>query len=159
MPLEFCCYHLHKLRCTLFHIHVRLQAAMSDFSLISTIDSVYISPVVLLDIKSIYLYNHWNFVVIMYTSWDTLYFKSTSGYKSSSFISYSPDLRQCWDQYSRVAWHRKYGYSRWNFVAIMYTSWNICYFISTSGCRPPSLVYYSPWRRRVFALDLPCFWT
>jgi len=27
----------------------------------------------------------------------------------------------------------KHTYSRWNFVAIMYASWVICYFITTSG--------------------------
>jgi len=53
------------------------------------------------------------------------------------------------DQSSCVAWHRKHTYSRWNFVAIPHTSWDIRYSISTSGYRPPSLIYYSPWPRSV----------
>jgi len=47
-----------------------------------------------------------------------------------------PDWRQCFDQSSRVAWHRKHRYSRWNFVAISRTCWD---FMSTSGYMPPSL--------------------
>jgi len=31
----------------------------------------------------------------------------------------------------------------------MCTSWDIRYFISTSGSRPPSLIFHSPWRRPV----------
>jgi len=65
------------------------------------------------------------------------------------------DKRRCLDQFSRVAWHRKHWYSLWNFIAIIYTSWDIRYTISTSGHRPPSLKHYSPWRRRVFAVALP----
>jgi len=68
-----------------------------------------------------------------------------------------PDTRQCLDRSSCVALRRKHRYSRWN---VVYASWNICYFLSTSGYRSPSLIYYSPWRRRVFVLDLKtCFWT
>jgi len=59
-------------------------------------------------------------------------------------------------QSSRVAWHR---YKRWNFDALVYTSWDTRYSISTSGYRPSSLIYYLPQRSRVFALALPCFWT
>jgi len=36
-------------------------------------------------------------------------------------------------QYICVAWPRKHGCSRWNFVAIMYTSWYIRNFLSISG--------------------------
>jgi len=74
------------------------------------------------------------------------------------FLTY-PDTRQYSDQSSRVVWHRKRRYSRWNCVVIPHMSWDICYSIFTSGYRPPSLIYYSPWRRRVFALALPCFCT
>jgi len=40
-------------------------------------------------------------------------------------------------------------HSRWNFVATMCASWATRYFISTSGSRPPSLIFYPPWRRPV----------
>jgi len=42
-------------------------------------------------------------------------------------------------------------------VVIVNTSWYIRYSILTSGYRPPSLIYYSFWRARVFALALPYF--
>jgi len=81
----------------------------------------------------------------MYTSWDMRYFICTSGSSPPSLSSY-PDKRQCSDQSSCVTWHRKHRYSRWNVVAIMCTSWDIRYCISTSSSRPPSLIFYPPWR-------------
>jgi len=94
-----------------------------------------------------YWYSRWNFVAISHTSWDIRYSIFTSGYRLPSLISH-PDTRQCLEQSNCVAWHRKYWYSRWNFVAISHTSRYICYSIFTSGYRPPSLIYYSPWRVR-----------
>jgi len=44
---------IYKLSCTLFHMYFRLLAAIFDFSLTTTNGSVWISPVVLLDIKNI----------------------------------------------------------------------------------------------------------
>jgi len=41
-----------------------------------------------------------------------------------------PDKRQCLDHSNRVAWHRKYRYSRWIFVAIMYHVYKLIYVIS-----------------------------
>jgi len=52
-PLEFHCYHVYKLRYTLFQNYFRLQSADFDFSLTPTNGSVYINPVVLLDIENI----------------------------------------------------------------------------------------------------------
>jgi len=61
-----------------------------------------------------------------------------------------PDIRQCLVvQSSRVAWHRKHSYTRWNCVAIVFTSCDIRYFVSTSGSRMPSLVFHPHWRRHV----------
>jgi len=57
------------------------------------------------------------------------------------FLDHS-DTRHYVDQFSRVAWHRKHRHSRKNFVAIIiYTSWGIRYFISTSGYMPPTLIF------------------
>jgi len=56
-----------------------------------------------------------------------------------------PDTQQCLVQSSRDAWHQKHSYSFWT-VYHVYTSWDIRYSISTSGYRPPSLIYYSFWR-------------
>jgi len=67
-----------------------------------------------------------------------------------------PDKRQYLDQSSRVAWHRKHRYSRWNCVAIMCTSWDIRYFISTSGSRLLSLISHSPWRPPVLSFAPLC---
>jgi len=41
----------------------------------------------------------------------------------------------------------KHRHSRWNFVAIMCASWDIRYFISTSGSKPPSSILHPPWCR------------
>jgi len=49
-----------------------------------------------------------------------------------------------------------YGCSRWNFVAIVYTSWDIRYFLSTSGYWPPSLIYDLPKHTTVFPVVYPC---
>jgi len=64
------------------------------------------------------------------------------------FLAY-PNKLQCSDQSNRVAWHQKHSYSRWNFVAIMCISWDIRYFLSTSGSRPPSLIFHPPCCRHV----------
>jgi len=66
------------------------------------------------------------------------------------------DKRQCLDQSSRVDLHRKHRYSRWNVVAIICTSWNIRYFISTSAFRPPSFIFHPPWLRPVLTLVPLC---
>jgi len=78
-------------------------------------------------------------------------FTSISGFRVHLI---HPDKRQCLDQSRRVAWHWKLRYNRRNFVAFMYTSWYARYSLSISNNRPPSLIYYSPWRGRVFALAL-----
>jgi len=62
-------------------------------------------------------------------------------------FSLTPTKGQCLDQFSRFAGHRKDRYSRWNFVSIMCKSWEIRYFLSISGSRPPSLSSNSTWRR------------
>jgi len=83
-------------------------------------------------------------------------FISTSGYRPPSLISHSPDKRPYLDQSNRVAWHRKHGYNRWNFDVIMCISWDVRYFISTSGSRPPPLIFHITWRRSVLTFDPPC---
>jgi len=103
-------------------------------------------------------FSRWNFVAIM-LSWDIRYSIFTSGYRSHLWFLNHSDIRQCLEQSNRVAFHRKYWYSRWTFVAISYTSWDTCYSIFSPSYWPPSLIYHSLWRRRVFALALPCFWT
>jgi len=152
----------------------------------------------------------------MYESWDIHYFITTSGHRPPSLISHSPRQTAVFRSVQSCCLHRKHRYSHWNFVAIWHTSWDIWYFMSTSGHRPPSLISYSPptngsvlikpvmlldienigiavvislllciykpkrtlchihafpvtgrhlwyithpWRREVFALALPCFWT
>jgi len=40
--------------------------------------------------------------------------------------------------------------SRWNFVAISHTNWDIRYSLSTSGYRPPSLISHLPRQMAVF---------
>jgi len=121
--------------------------------------SFRISPLMMLDAKK-HWYSCWNFVTISHTSWDIRYSISTYGYWLTAchlwFLT-ETNKRQCLDQSIRVAWHRKHRYRRWNFVAIMYTSWDIRYSMNTSDYRPPSMIYYSPWRRVVYAL--PCFLT
>ena len=59
------------------------------------------------------------------------------------------DVGQYSDLSLRVARPRKYGYSRWMF-AILYISWYIRYFLSTSGLWPPSLISDIPGRQTVF---------
>jgi len=59
----------------------------------------------------------------MCTIWDIRYFISTSGSSQLSLMFQSPDKRQCIDQSSSVARHRMHRYSRWNFIAILCTSW------------------------------------
>jgi len=53
----------------------------------------------------------------------------------------------------RVAWLRKQWYSRWNVNAIMYASWDIRNFLSTSGQWPLTLLYDIP-RHRTASLFL-----
>jgi len=48
-------------------------------------------------------------------------------------------------------------YSRWNFVAIMYTSWDIRNIISTSGYWPPSLIYDIPRHQTASLFFNVCF--
>jgi len=95
-------------------------------------------------------YSRRNFVAIICTSWATRYCICTSGHRPPSLICHSPRhmavlrlVQSCW----------KHRYSRWNFVAILYTSWDIRYFVGTPGSRPPSLIYHFPWHRTVFAQD------
>jgi len=66
------------------------------------------------------------------------YFIFTFSSRPPLLIYLSPDKRQCLNQSSRVAWDWKHRYSHWSFVAVMCASWDIRYFISTSGSRPPS---------------------
>jgi len=73
-------------------------------------------------------YSRWNFVAISYTNWDVLSYPLPST-GVHLWILIHPDKRQCLDQSSRVAWHRKHKYNRWNFVALTYTSWDIRYSI------------------------------
>jgi len=47
-------------------------------------------------------------------------------------------------------------YNRWNFIFIMYTSWDIRYFISTFGSRPPSLIFHLSWCRPVLKFVQLC---
>jgi len=62
-----------------------------------------------------------------------------------------PELGQCSHKCSEIARSREHRYSRLNFAAIMWTSWDIHYFISTSGYRSPSLIHHSPCHRTVLA--------
>jgi len=85
--------------------------------------SIWISPVMMLDAKNIaiavgILLHH------IYTSWDIRHSITISGCRPPSLISHSPRQTVCY-QFSRVTWHRKHRYSRWNFVAISHTSWDL----------------------------------
>jgi len=51
---------------------------------------------------------------------------------------------------------KTHKYRRWNFVAISHTSWDICYFISTSGYRSSSLICHSPRHTAVFRTGQSC---
>jgi len=64
-----------------------------------------------------------------------------------------PDKRQCLEQSKRSAWRQNYRHSRWNCVAIICTSWDIRYFISTSGSRSLSIIFHPPWRRPAMLFD------
>ena len=37
-----------------------------------------------------------------------------------------PNVRHIFPEFRHVAWHRKHGHSRWNFVAILGASWDMC---------------------------------
>jgi len=89
-------------------------------------------------------YSRWNFVAFSHTSWDICFFICTYGLGHHLWLLTHPDTQQCLEQASRVTWHWKHRYSCWNFVAISHTSWDICYSISTSGHRLPSLISHSP---------------
>jgi len=56
------------------------------------------------------------------------------------FIPY-PYIGHSSEYFSRVVRPRKHGYSRRNFVSIVHISWDMRYFISTSGLWQPSLTY------------------
>jgi len=61
------------------------------------------------------------------------------------------------NQSSRVAWHRKHRYNCYNCVAIICTSWDIRYFLFTSGSRPPYLIFHPHWRRpELIFVELCC---
>jgi len=59
-----------------------------------------------------------------------------------------PDKRHCLDQSSRDAWHRNIAVVM---SLLLCKRWEICYFLGTSGYRPPSLIYHLPWHRTVIA--------
>jgi len=57
-------------------------------------------------------------------------------------------------QTTRLDWSE---HSRWNFAAISHTSWDMWYFISTSGYSPPCLSSHSPRQTSVFrSIQLCC---
>jgi len=104
--------------------------------------SIRISPVVLLDIENIGI----NIGILLLSRihaeiYAILYPLPVTG-RHLWFLTH-PVTRQCLDQSSHVAWHQKHKYSCLNFVAILHTSWDICYFISTFGYRPPCLISHS----------------
>jgi len=71
------------------------------------------------------------------------------------FIPY-PHIGHSSEYFSRVARPRKHGYSHRNFVSIVYISWEMCYFISTSGYRQPSLIYPLSVHRAFFGVLQSC---
>ena len=66
------------------------------------------------------------------------------------------DVERPSHQSLRVARSRKQRCSRWNCFAILYTSWDMRYFLSTSGLWPPSLISDMLRRRIVFPLVFLC---
>jgi len=72
------------------------------------------------------------------------------------FTTY-PDIGQHYQQFIPVVWPRKHGCSRWNVFAIMFTSWDIRNFLSTSGQWPPSLLYDIPRHRTALIFSTVCF--
>jgi len=77
-------------------------------------------------------WSDWNCVGISHTSWDIRYSYTLLVIDQQYFIPVLP-----WGQTdsicTRVAWSWQHGNSRWNFVAIQYVIWYICYFLFTSG--------------------------
>jgi len=75
------------------------------------------------------------------------------------YYTTSPDIGQSsdWCDCSHVAscCLTPQRHSRWKCVAIMFTSWDIRYSISSLSYRPPSLMSYSPWRRAVLTFVTP----
>jgi len=63
------------------------------------------------------------------------------------------DTRQCLDKSSRVARPRKHRYRKWNFVAIMCTSWATRYFVCTSGYSRPFKCFRFPVRHYDYRLN------
>jgi len=72
------------------------------------------------------------------------------------FTTY-PDIGLHSQLFIPVVWSRKHGRSRWNFVAIMFTSWDIRNILSTSG----HLLYDIPRQRTasLFLLRVLWHWT
>ena len=78
-----------------------------------------------------------NFFAIMYTSRYIRYFLSTPGQWPPSLIFIIPRRRTVFSLVSPYCLTPKTWYSRWNLVAIVYTSRDPPYFKSTSGQWPP----------------------
>jgi len=74
------------------------------------------------------------------------------------FLTYA-DIGQHSQLFIPVVWPRKHECSRMNFVAIMFTSWDIRNFLSTSGQWPPSLLYDIPRHRTASLYLLPVYGT
>ena len=90
------------------------------------------------------------------TSGDTSIFSSEAAISKCSLpVSLYLIVQHCHYVYF-IAGHRKQRYSRWNFVAIMYTSRDIRYCLSTSGQRLPPLCSNIHRRRTVSPLVFPC---
>jgi len=72
-----------------------------------------------------------------------------SGYRPPSWLL--AHVRQCLEQSSRVALHRKHRYSRWNFVAISSRSW----YIGISGLEAAILNFPLPvWSDSIWTYPL-----
>jgi len=82
-------------------------------------------------------YNRWNFVNVVYTSWDKRYIRRTSSYRPPSLIFHKFTRRAVSAVVKSCSLTPKtscaFVYSRWNFVAIVYRRWAISYFMSTSS--------------------------
>jgi len=107
----------------LFHIYFLFQAAIFDFSLTPT-KGPYLD-------QSSRIAGHRKLSItvgmlclscVQAEIYVISYLPPVSGHHLW-FLTHSIDKRQYLNQPSRVAWHWKHRYSRWNFVAIMCTSW------------------------------------
>ena len=122
-PSEFCCYHMYELRCTLFLVYFRFMAVIFDFRHTRTSDSLGSSLFVLPDPKNMCVAVGMSLLSCVRAKINVIPFLLPVNGRHLCFPTYT-DVRQSPHESLHVAGPRKHRHSRWNCIAILYTSWN-----------------------------------